>query len=181
MRPRSGSLLLSLSFVSSILSSSSPNALMSPGRELLFLWLFVGWSNRRCKFPRLFLNHKLFHHLYHRVHFLSSVHMFPQSPTFLRQQLLPKVGWTSHTLDVVSPGQVTDRILELGGPSKGHYFQEKLHVYRLRNVTAYSGLWKNPESTHPFTIQFSVSQAFGTSKYLNLILYLVIFHLNRWS
>lgn len=91
-------LALALSFVSSILSSSSPNALMSPGRELLFLWLFVGWSNRRCKFPRLFLNHKLFHHLYHRVHFLSQRSHVP-TVTNLPQTVAPSKGGTdkSHT------------------------------------------------------------------------------------
>ena len=72
--------------------------------------------------------------------FSLNIHIFPQSPTFLRRELLLKAGQMIHTLNVVSPGWAADRMLELGGPSKGHYFQEKLQVYRLRKITVYSGL-----------------------------------------
>lgn len=42
-----------------------------------------------------------------------------------------------------------ERILELDEPSKDHYFQEKLQIYRLQRVTVHFGLWKRSGSTNP--------------------------------
>lgn len=124
---------------SAILSSSSPNAFVSLGIELLFLLLSIGSSASLCKFPRLFWNHKLFHHLSPCSSLFLSTCTHSQFPTFLRKELLFK-GRRDGAHSLGSAGQVADGILELGGPSKGHCFQEKLQVYRLRKITVCPGL-----------------------------------------